>query len=351
MKPKINKVKFYQGPLVNKIIIYTIPILLTNMFNLFYNASDMVIVGKFAGKLALSAVGSTGTIINMIISLFMGLSVGSSILVSKYFAAQENENLSQSIHCSIAVAVIGGIAITILGNIFINPLLNLMKVPDDIFPLATLYLRIYFIGMPFTLIYNFAAAILRAVGDSKRPLFFLVISGVINVILNLIFVILIKMSVAGVATATIISQAISMILALRCLINQTDSMKLCYSKIKIYKTKAIDILKIGLPAGLQNFCGAISNASIQSAVNSMGSTVIAGNSASASLEGFIFQAMASFGQTNSTVASQCVGAGQYKRSNKSLYTNLLLAIISAIIMCGLFSFFKYDLINLYNNDP
>ena len=351
MNKQSHQIELYRGPLFSKIIKYTIPILLTNMLALAYNAADIIIVGNFEGTHALSAVGSTGSVINLMVSIFMGVSVGSGILTSRYFASKNNEHLTQTIHCAITFAIIGGIFLAIAGNVFVNQILSITNIPEDISREAGIYLRIYFLGTPFTLIYNFSVAILSAVGDSKRPLYFLIISGIINVILNLIFVIIFKMSVAGVALATVISQSIAMILVLRCLTNQEGAMQLKFSELRIYKSKLIDILKIGIPTALQSAAFSFSNVIFQSSVNTFGSVAIAGNAAASNIENFTIQAMASLGQANTSIASQCIGSGQYKRSDKALYYNLSMAVSIGIIL-GFFIFiFRSELISVYNNDP
>jgi len=311
------------GPLLGKIIIFSIPMILSGILQLLYNAADVIVVGRFSGSTALAAVGSTGSLTSLIISLFMGLSVGTSVAVAQYYGAGDWKNVSQAVHTSIATSIISGIIVGIIGFCMAERFLILMDTPGDVLDQAALYMRIYFIGVPASMIYNFGSAILRAAGDTRRPFIFLSLSGLVNVVLNLIFVIAFKMGVAGVALATVISQIISAVLIIICLLQFNGPCRLVLKDIKIYPDKLWKIVKIGLPAGIQSSIFAISNVLIQSSVNSFGSDVMAGNSAASNIEGFIYVSMNSIYNTALTFTGQNVGAKKYDRINRILVICLL----------------------------
>lgn len=301
------------GPLLPKIVAFSIPLILSGVLQLLYNAADVIVVGRYTGSTALAAVGSTGSLTNLIISLFMGLSVGTSVVVAQYYGAEKWEDVSRTVHTAIAASIISGLLLGVAGIVMAKTLLTAMDTPEDVLGQSTLYMRIYFAGMPASMVYNFGGAILRAVGDTKRPLVFLTISGIVNVILNLVSVIGFKMGVAGVALATIISQVISAALVVRCLMHIHGPCRLKPKEIKIHPDKFWEIMKIGLPAGIQGAIFSISNVLIQSSVNSFGSVVMAGNSASANIEGFIYVAMNALYNAALTFTGQNVGAQKYKR--------------------------------------
>jgi len=297
--------------------------ILSGILQLLYNAADVIVVGRFSGSTALAAVGSTGSLTSLIISLFMGLSVGTSVVVAQYYGAGDWKNVSQAVHTSIATSIISGIIVGIIGFCMAERFLILMDTPGDVLDQAALYMRIYFIGVPASMIYNFGSAILRAAGDTRRPFIFLSLSGLVNVVLNLIFVIAFKMGVAGVALATVISQIISAVLIIICLLQFNGPCRLVLKDIKIYPDKLWKIVKIGLPAGIQSSIFAISNVLIQSSVNLFGSDVMAGNSAASNIEGFIYVSMNSIYNTALTFTGQNVGAKKYDRINRILVICLL----------------------------
>lgn len=323
MRKKNNEIDMCNGPLLGKIIIFSIPMILSGILQLLYNAADVIVVGRFSGSTALAAVGSTGSLTSLIISLFMGLSVGTSVAVAQYYGAGDWKNVSQAVHTSIATSIISGIIVGIIGFCMAERFLILMDTPGDVLDQAALYMRIYFIGVPASMIYNFGSAILRAAGDTRRPFIFLSLSGLVNVVLNLIFVIAFKMGVAGVALATVISQIISAVLIIICLLQFNGPCRLVLKDIKIYPDKLWKIVKIGLPAGIQSSIFAISNVLIQSSVNSFGSDVMAGNSAASNIEGFIYVSMNSIYNTALTFTGQNVGAKKYDRINRILVICLL----------------------------
>lgn len=338
------------GSILKKQVMFIIPLLFTGMLQLLYNAVDIIVVGRFAGTTALSAVGSTGPLINLQINVFMGLSVGTSVITSLYFGAKDDENMHKTVHTSIAIALGAGIFLTFMG-IFLSPiLLEWMGTPEDVIEQSILYMRIIFIGMPFNLLYNFSAAILRAVGDTKRPLIFLGLSGIVNVVLNLIFVVVFHLGVAGVGLATIIAQGISVVLVTRCLMKGEGGLKLIWRKVRIHKEQFAKIAKIGIPAGIQGSFFSISNVIIQSSINSFGAVAMAGNAASANLEGFIYVAMNCVHQSAVTFAGQNIGAREYGRVRKNLYCSLGIVTVIGVAMCLLFMTFRTQLVGLYTTD-
>lgn len=351
MVSKKYELDMCSGNILKKMIIFAIPLMITGCLQLFYNAADIVIVGRFAGTEALSAVGSTGALVNLMVNLLVGLSVGASVIVSRFYGAGDEENLSQTIHTAITVALIGGLFAAVFGSVGARWLLTLTNTPENVIGLSTLYVSIYFIGAPFNMLYNFGAAILRASGDTKRPLIFLTISGLCNVILNFILVVFFNMSVAGVAIATIVSQMISSFLVIRTLILNDSMIKLYPKKLRIWKDKLILLVKVGLPAGIQGSMFSFSNVLIQSSVNTFGDIVMAGNAAAGNIEGFIYTCTNAFHQTNVTFASQNMGAGQYKRVRKSLWYCLALGCSVALLMSLTFVTFNEQLVSIYNSDP
>ena len=340
-----------EGPLVGKMLVFTIPLMFSGILQLLFNAADTIVVGRYAGSEALAAVGSTTALINLLVNLFMGLSVGANILISRYYGAKRETDIQETVHTSITVAALAGILLAVLGNVFAKPLLLLMGSPEDVVDLAAIYVKIYFMGMPVILIYNYGSAILRAIGDTKRPLYYLTIAGVVNVVLNLIFVIGFDMSVAGVALATILAQCVSVALLIRCMCKMEGSCRLEFKKLGIHKEKALLLLKYGLPAGLQGSVFSFSNVLIQSSINSFGSVAMAGSSAAANIEGFIYVAMNSFQQTALCFTSQNLGGGKYERISKVLRNSVIMVAIVGILMGGGCYFFGEQLLHVYSTDP
>ena len=339
-----------EGPLTTKIIKFTIPVMLTGILQLLFNTADVIVVGRFTGKTALAAVGSTGSLINLLVSLFMGLSIGTNVLVARYQGAKDDKAVSETVHTSIALGIVGGLILLIVGVVATRPLLEMMATPGDVIDQSTLYMRILFFGMPLNLILNFGAAILRAIGDTKRPLYYLTIAGVINLFLNIFLVTVFSLGVAGVAIATVISEGVSCGLILLCLKHETGAIRLYFNRIKINPSKCIDIMKIGLPAGLQGCIFSISNVLIQSSVNSFGSTVMAGNTAASNIEGFVYVSMNSLHQTCISFTSQNFGAGKFKRIKKVLINCLVIVAITGLVLGNSAYFFGKYLLSAYNNE-
>jgi len=350
MSGKKYEMDMCSGPLFSKILLFSIPLILSGILQLLFNAADMVVAGRFAGSVALGAVGATSSLINLLINVFVGMSVGSNVLVAHFYGANRKEELSQTVHTSIALSLISGVILGIGGYALASPLLSLMGTPDDILPHAVIYMQIYFIGVPGMLLYNFGSAILRAVGDTKRPLYYLLFAGVVNVILNLFFIIVMGMGVEGVALATIISQFISAALVIRCLVIEDGSYRLELRKIRLYGDKVVRILRVGLPAGFQGAVFSISNVLIQSSVNSFGSIAVAGNTAASNLEGFVYNAMNSFHQTALSFTSQNMGAKRFDRVKKIMWICVACVTVTGAIMGWAGLIFADELLSFYSTD-
>jgi len=348
---KKYEIDMCNGPLLGKILIYTFPLMAAGILQLLFNAADMVVVGQYAGSDALGAVGATSSLINLLVNVFMGLSVGANVAVAHYYGAKRDNEISTSVHTAISLSIICGLALTIIGVLFSKPLLELMGTPQEILPLSIRYMQVYFLGMPVMLLYNFGAAILRAIGDTKRPLYYLLGAGVVNVILNLIFVIVFKMGVAGVALATDISQVVSALMIVRCLMNMDGPCRLYLKKLRIDKGETARIARVGLPAGFQGAIFSVSNVLIQSSVNSFGATVVAGNTATCNLEGFIYNAMNSFHQTALSFTGQNMGAKKFDRVQRVLVICLCCVTVTGLSM-GLISLtFGRQLLGIYSKSP
>jgi len=349
MKEKLDIVN---GPLYKNIFVFSVPIMLTQLIQLAFNAADTIVVGKFAGQEALAAVGATGSMMFLLISLFGGLGMGASVVIGQALGARDAKSVSKAVHTSITLSVVAALFLTVFGQIVSRPLLELMGTPRDIIDLSLLYLRIIFAGMIFDLTYNFGAAIMRAEGDSKRPLVYLSISGALNVILNLIFVIVFKMSVAGVALATVLSHVLSTYLIVNALLKKADDdpVKLHLNQLKVHMDIVAKILRIGIPAGIQGAVFALSNVIIQSCVNSFGSVVVAGNSAAANIESFGYIAMQGFSQATVTFTSQNVGARRNDNVVKVLKATIILTIASSILISGGIVLFRHTFLSLYTNE-
>ena len=347
------EIDMINGSLWQNIARFAVPLMLTGFLQLLYNAADNMVVGNFAenGKLALAAVGSTGSLINLIVNLFIGLSVGTSIVTAQYLGKRSYRDVQETVHTSITISVIFGFILMIIGLLFARTLLEMMKSDKDVIDFAVLYMRIYFIGMPANMLYNFGAAVLRAIGDTKRPLYILIGSGLVNVILNLIFVICFHMDVDGVAIATVVSQFISAILIVWCLMKTEGAVNLNLKKLKIHPKRLAELAKCGLPAGFQGMLFSISNVLIQSSINGFGSSGIAGNSVAGNLEGFIYVMMNTMYQGSLTFIGQNVGAKQPERIHKITFICAVYTIVVGVV--GGVAMYKLGalLIGIYNKDP
>ena len=348
---KFNSENMCKGPIFKNVVIYTVPIILTGLLQLLFNAADLIVVGWFSGSDSVAAVGATSSLTNLFVNLFIGLSLGAGVAVAQGIGAKSRENTEKAVHTAIPVALIGGILLTFTGILLSRPMLEAMGTPaGKILSLSSVYMKIYFSGMTFLMLYNFGAAILRAAGDTKSPLIFLTVAGVLNVILNIVFVAAFKMDVAGVALATTISQALSSLLVIRELIKRKDLIKLEFKKIHINIPALKKILAIGVPAGLQSSLFSISNVIIQSSVNSFGSAAMSGSAASSSIEGFCYVAMNSFQQTALNFCGQNYGAGNLKRVKKVTFVCLLTVAAVGLIIGTVSYAFGRPLLEIYIKD-
>lgn len=351
MKRIKHEIDMCNGPLTGKVLLFSMPLIFSGILQLLYNAADVAVVGRFAGSASLAAVGSTGSITHLLINMFIGLSVGASVVVARNLGAKDFRQTHDAVHTSIALSLVAGAVTMLIGVIFSKSFLILMDSPEDVIDLATLYMRIYFMGMPALMVYNFGSAILRAMGDTMRPLYFLTISGVINVLLNLLFVCVFHMDVAGVALATIISQYISAILVVICLTRLENCCHLSFKEIRLNKNQVSEMLRVGLPAGVQGSLFSLSNVLIQSSINSFGSTVMAANAAASNIEGFTYTAMNSIYQAAITFTSQNVGARKPERIGKVASVCLTTVTVIGIVMgCGSWLAGE-ELMQIYSSDP
>lgn len=347
---KKYEIDMCNGPLAGKILLFYFPLMLSGILQLLFNAADIAVAGQFAGNEALAAVGSTSSLTNLLVNLFIGLSVGANVLVARFYGAGQTDELKSMVQTAVATSVIGGIILVFVGFFVSKPALNLMGTPADVIAHSVLYMRIYFVGMPFMMAYNFGAAVLRAVGDTRRPLYYLSIAGVVNVLLNLLFVIVFQMGVAGVAVATVISQAISAFLVIRCLIKTDSVYRLELQGMRIAADKLVKMIQIGVPAGLQGALFSISNVLIQSSVNSFGKIAMAGNTAGSNLEGFVYTAMNAFHQASISFCGQNYGAMKYKRVAKALFICLGFVTVVGLVMGSGAYLFAGTLLKLYSPD-
>lgn len=350
MKQKKYEMDMCSGPLLKKILIFTIPVMASGILQLLFNATDIIVVGRYAGKESLAAVGSTTALINLIINLFVGLSVGANVITAKYYGAGKEKDVSETVHTAILTAVISGIILVIIGIILATPLLKLMDSPEDVLGKSALYLKIYFLGMPAMMLYNFGSAVLRAIGDTKRPLYYLILSGSVNVCLNLISVICFGMGVAGVGIATVVAQYISAAMVVRCLIKEDGSYGINLSELRLTGSKLKEIMFVGIPAGMQGVVFALSNVLIQSSINSFGSIAMAGNTAASNIEGFIYISMNSYNQTAISFTSQNIGGKKIERVGKILLICIGLVSMFGIIL-GFGAYFAGNtLLHIYSSD-
>ncbi len=337
------------GPLLKNIFIFALPLMASNLLQMLFNAADTIVVGKFAGEEALGAVGATGSIVFLLTSVFLGLSTGANVVIAKAIGAGDHDKISHSVHTSVLISIISGIFLTIAGVGLSKTILTWVSTPENIIDLSALYMRIYFGGCISLLIYNFGSAILRAKGDTKRPLYYLLISGIINVVLNLFFVIVLDMSVAGVALATVISETVSAILVMLLLIRTPDATQLHVKDLKITPHIAEEILRIGIPAGVQGIAFSLSNVVIQSSINSFGSTVVAGNTAAANIENFVYIGMMAFSSATITFTSQNIGANKPENIKKIMWLTLILDTVTAFVV-GFIAYYFADYFLLLYTD-
>lgn len=351
MKNNKYEIDMCSGPIMPRLISFSIPLMLSGILQLMFNAVDIVVVGKFSGSLALAAVGSTTALINVFTNLFIGISLGANVLSARFYASGRNKEMSETVHTSIALALISGILMALVGLVFSRSALELMGTPVDVIDQSALYIRIYFMGMPFFMLYNYGAAILRSVGDTKRPLLFLIISGIVNAVLNMILVICFHLDVEGVAIATVAAQMISCVLVVRCLYRSEGSYQLRFSRLTLKWVYLKQIFQVGIPAGLQSTVINFSNALLQSSVNSFGSVAMAGYTAANNIFGFLYAAANSVTQACMSFTSQNYGIGKLKRMDKVLINCMILTVgISLTLGCGAY-FFGPELLKIYTDEP
>lgn len=346
-----NQIQMTEGSITAKLMQFSIPLIFSSFLQLLFNAADIIVVGRFAGDNSLAAVGSTSSLVNLLINVFMGLSVGTNVVAAHYFGAGKTKELQETTHSSILLSLYSGIILTVAGVFGSKHILALMQAPAEVLSLATLYLRIYFGGITATMVYNFGSALLRAKGDTKRPLYILFIAGVLNLLLNLLFVICFNMGVAGVAWAAVISQTFSAVCVILILLREPDEFKLDLRKLKMNTQIFIRILKIGLPAGFQGIMFSFSNVIIQSSINSFGAVLIAGNSAAINLEGFIYTSMNGFSQGALTFCSQNMGAGKTDRIRRAVWISQGAIIAIGAFLGGLVLLFGRQLLGIYSTTP
>lgn len=347
---KTYAIDMCEGSILPKMLRFAIPLMCSSILQLLFNAADVIVVGKFCGDNSMAAVGSTTPIINLMTNLFMGLSIGANVLVAKYYGAREEKKVHEAVHTAVALSILSGLVLTVIGILFTKQILIWMNTPEDVFPLASKYLKIYFLGIVSVMLYNFCNSILRAVGDTKRPLYYLLFAGVINVLLNLFFVIVCELDVAGVALATIISQCVSAFLIVRCLCREQAMYQLFLGKIKFYGHALKRILHIGIPSGIYGTVFSLSNVVIQSSVNSFGATIMAGNAAAMNIEGFVYMAMNAFHQTAISFVSQNYGAGKLKRIWKISLLSQGCVIVTGLVLGQLTVLLGSQLLGIYSSE-
>ena len=339
-----------QGPLAINLLLYTLPIILTSYLQLLFNAADLVVVGRFCGSVSVAAVGVTGAITNLIINLFIGLSVGAGVSVAHAIGSRESEVIHRTVHTALLTALVGGVVLTGVGVAYSPTFLRWMDTPENVLPLSSIYMRIYFAGITFTMVYNYCTSILRAAGDTKSPMMILMAAGVINVILNVIFVAVFHMNVAGVALATVISQALSAVAVVVVLMKRKDDLRFYPSKMRIYWPQLKKIIRIGLPAGIQSSTFSISNVIIQSSMNSFGEVLVSGNAAVSNIEGFCFATVNGFHQAAVNYVGQNVGAQQFDRVKRIFRLSVTYAALAGLIVGGAVTIFRRPLLGIYITD-
>ncbi len=351
MQKSNHSMDMCSGSILKKMLLFALPLMLSGILQLLFNAADVAVVGRFAGDESLAAVGSTTSLINLLTNLFIGLSIGTNVLVARYFGAGQERELSETVHTSLVISAISGIVLTIIGIALASPILTLMRTPSGVLDLAVVYLRTYFLGMTATMIYNFGSAILRAVGDTMRPLIILMIAGAINVCCNLVFVIVFHWGVFGVGLATSISQTVSAVAVVICLLCEKGAIRLSFKKLCIVKDKLVKMIQIGLPAGVQGSLFSIANVVIQSSINEFDAIVVAGNTAAFNLEGFAFVGMNAFHQAAISFIGQNVGAGRYERINRIMGTAVGCVATAGALVSTLLLTVGPSLLQIYTTNP
>ena len=348
---KSYEIDMCSGPLLSRILLFAVPLICSGVLQLVFNATDIIVVGRFVSSNAMAAVGSTSSLINLLVNFFIGISVGANVLVARFRGANDFDDAQETVQTALITAVAGGFVLIALGILLARPMLVWMATPDEVISQAVLYMRVYFIGMPATMLYNFGAAILRAVGDTRRPLYFLTLAGLVNVAGDLLFVLVLDMGVAGVAVATVISQIISATLIVLCLMRQDGMCNVNLRRMRFHRDKFLRIMQVGLPAGLQSVIFNISNVLIQSSINSFGATVVAGNTAASNIEGFVYTSMNALYQTSLSFTSQNLGARQFGRIDKILVRCLALVFVIGLVLGNGAHLLGQTLLGIYTGEP
>ena len=348
---KSYEIDMCSGPLLSRILLFAVPLICSGVLQLVFNATDIIVVGRFVSSNAMAAVGSTSSLINLLVNFFIGISVGANVLVARFRGANDFDDAQETVQTALITAVIGGFVLIAAGILLARPMLVWMATPDEVIGQAVLYMRVYFIGMPATMLYNFGAAILRAVGDTRRPLYFLTLAGLVNVAGDLLFVLVLDMGVAGVAVATVISQIISATLIVLCLMRQDGMCNVNLRRMRFHRDKFLRIMQVGLPAGLQSVIFNISNVLIQSSINSFGATVVAGNTAASNIEGFVYTSMNALYQTSLSFTSQNLGARQFGRIDKILVRCLALVFVIGLVLGNGAHLLGQTLLGIYTGEP
>ena len=348
---KSHQIDMTSGPILVKLLGFSIPLIFSSALQLLFNAADVIVLGRFAGENSLAAVGSTGALINLMVNLFVGISVGTNVVTAHFFGAGRKSEVEQAVHTAVLVSLYSGIILTVVGIIGTRFILQFMQVPVEVFDLASLYLKVYFGGITASMVYNFGSALLRAKGDTRRPMFYLLFAGIINVILNLFFVIVFKMDVAGVALATMLSQCVAAVLVIRALMKEEGEFHLDLRRLRIERGILLQVIKIGVPAGFQGMMFSISNIVIQSAINTFGAQVVAGSAAAGNIEGFIYTAMNGFAQGALTFSSQNLGAGRLDRVKRAVVVSELSVMVTGLVLGGIVFLFRKFFLGLYSDNP
>ena len=348
---KSHQIDMTSGPILVKLLGFSIPLIFSSALQLLFNAADVIVLGRFAGENSLAAVGSTGALINLMVNLFVGISVGTNVVTAHFFGAGRKSEVEQAVHTAVLVSLYSGIILTVVGIIGTRFILQFMQVPVEVFDLASLYLKVYFGGITASMVYNFGSALLRAKGDTRRPMFYLLFAGIINVILNLFFVIVFKMDVAGVALATMLSQCVAAVLVIRALMKEEGEFHLDLRRLRIERGILLQVIKIGVPAGFQGMMFSISNIVIQSAINTFGAQVVAGSAAAGNIEGFIYTAMNGFAQGALTFSSQNLGAGRLDRVKRAVVVSELSVMVTGLMLGGIVFLFRKFFLGLYSDNP
>ncbi len=346
-----NEIDMLHGSIADKILLFALPLAASSVLQQLFNSADVAVVGRFSGSDALAAVGSTGPVIGLLVNLFVGLSIGANVTAAKYLGQENNEGVQRTVHTSVLLALISGIILLIVGQIAVRPILVVMSTPEDVLPLSMKYMRIYFLGMPFIMLYNFGSALLRSIGDTKRPLAALTIAGVINVILNLVFVVGFGMSVDGVAIATVCSNIVSSGLVTFFLCREKSAVHLNLKELKIHKRVLKEVAGIGIPAGVQGIVFSVSNICIQGTLNTFGSVVMAGSSAALNFEYYTFFVISAFGQTCTTFVSQNMGAGNLRRCKSVVVRAAAMAVAGVAVMSAVFIIFDKEFLSIFTTEP